>query len=649
MEPSPMDIELDNDKSPPSTNFCSLLMMRRLEGRNLYAVPSSLKAELKKISPQASIDCIIRDSPLFISRLQIGAKLKSHGGCVNSVEWNADGSKIITGSDDCRLKVWSGKGNYALLRSHHTGHFRNIFSARFVPQTDDTQMVSCGMDGQIRHTVVAEAGETRPSKLLGSFTHMVLKIFFVPNLPPQAFVTTHHDGTVRLFDLRESTSSTDGHIILRLRNGISQFSANSLAFDPLCSGQFVVGGGDPRLRLYDLRWTPGDSSVLRVSDLNKGIIGKFKPKGLNAHRDVNVTGVDYNIVATYSRDDVYLFAVRDLQEEDLPKPGLVEDYRQVYKGRTNVRTFLKEVSFLDGAFSRYGRSSFLATGSDCGNLFVWEKSSGNLVQRIKGDHSIVNGVTPHPTLPHIAVCGIDSFAKVLLPTSEVDTFDRDRATKAIEEEQQDDSDDDRDEMYRLIMAALEHRSQRNRALVAQENEKLEEANEKRLAANELFREGKCEEALTKYKAAIDLLQFRGSIPHVEGRRKGALIHCLNNIAACYIRLEKMEEAIEVCNQVLNIDIENLKALVRRAHCYIQQKRKTRALRDLNRALRIDEADGQLKTMLQKAKELEDDDEIVSDDEEEGEEEDDDDDDGGNIITLADLIQSDDSDDGETSD
>lgn len=57
---------------------------------------------------------------------------------------------------------------------------------------------------------------------------------------------------------------------------------------------------------------------------------------------------------------------------------------QTYSGHRNVRTFLKEIAFL-------GNDEYVTTGSDCGNAFVWEKTSGKLVQMLAADESVVNG------------------------------------------------------------------------------------------------------------------------------------------------------------------------------------------------------------------------------------------------------------------
>jgi len=56
---------------------------------------------------------------------------------------------------------------------------------------------------------------------------------------------------------------------------------------------------------------------------------------------------------------------------------------------------------------------YVASGSDDGNFFIWKKSSGDLVDVLEGDDSVVNVIEGHPTLPLVAVSGIDSTIKVI--------------------------------------------------------------------------------------------------------------------------------------------------------------------------------------------------------------------------------------------
>lgn len=226
----------------------------------------------------------------------------------------------------------------------------------------------------MRHTILG--GGQQESKLLGHWDHMLYKLNFLPN-DPKSFITTHYDGRVRLFDMRDSKNRP----ILKLSNS----KALSAAFCPSNPNYFVLGGGDIYVRLFDMR---------RMEAEKDKHVRKYCPKSVmdNSSQDMGnlyITGVDFNpyneILANYSGDDVYLFNANSDYvngwETSAKSAETVSTFVRQYKGRRNVQTFLKEVSFVGG-------NEYVATGSDCGNLFIWEKESGNLVQCLKADKHV---------------------------------------------------------------------------------------------------------------------------------------------------------------------------------------------------------------------------------------------------------------------
>ncbi|WOO79274.1 Rho1 guanine nucleotide exchange factor 1 [Vanrija pseudolonga] len=84
--------------------------------------------------------------------------------------------------------------------------------------------------------------------------------------------------------------------------------------------------------------------------------------------------------------------------------------RRMFKGARNVET-VKDCTFLGDS------SDKIASGSDDGNFFVWDKVTGRLEGIWEGDNEVVNVMSQHPTLPVIAVSGIDSTVKVFAPTA----------------------------------------------------------------------------------------------------------------------------------------------------------------------------------------------------------------------------------------
>lgn len=86
----------------------------------------------------------------------------------------------------------------------------------------------------------------------------------------------------------------------------------------------------------------------------------------------------------------------------------------IYTGHRNVDT-VKDVNFGGGD------DSLILSGSDDGNLFIWDKEAKNrLIGIWKGDESVVNVLQWHPHLPVLAVSGIDNSVKILAPTQGLD-------------------------------------------------------------------------------------------------------------------------------------------------------------------------------------------------------------------------------------
>jgi hypothetical protein len=83
-----------------------------------------------------------------------------------------------------------------------------------------------------------------------------------------------------------------------------------------------------------------------------------------------------------------------------------------YTGHSNNET-VKDCGFL-GSHDEY-----IWSGSDCGHFFIWSNDAkGELKGIWKGDGSVVNALTQHPTLPICAVSGIDETVKIFGPVSQ---------------------------------------------------------------------------------------------------------------------------------------------------------------------------------------------------------------------------------------
>lgn len=89
--------------------------------------------------------------------------------------------------------------------------------------------------------------------------------------------------------------------------------------------------------------------------------------------------------------------------------GLDSEPVQRYCGHVSMNT-VKDVSFLGQ------RSEFVASGSDCGRIFVWCTRTGRIVRTLHGDLACTNVIQQHPTTALIASCGSEASIKLWSPT-----------------------------------------------------------------------------------------------------------------------------------------------------------------------------------------------------------------------------------------
>lgn len=103
---------------------------------------------------------------------------------------------------------------------------------------------------------------------------------------------------------------------------------------------------------------------------------------------------------------------------------------QKFMGHRNARTMIKEASF-------WG-DNYIMSGSDCGHVFTWDKTTGSVVMLMEADQHVVNCIQPHPTMPYLATSGIDYNVKLWAPSlddvNDVETvrFDEAKARKLME-------------------------------------------------------------------------------------------------------------------------------------------------------------------------------------------------------------------------
>lgn len=61
------------------------------------------------------------------------------------------------------------------------------------------------------------------------------------------------------------------------------------------------------------------------------------------------------------------------------------DYRDRFLGHFNVNTDIKEAKWFYGGGSDPNRPQFVVAGSDCANMFIWDRDTQRVIRLLKAD------------------------------------------------------------------------------------------------------------------------------------------------------------------------------------------------------------------------------------------------------------------------
>lgn len=141
-----------------------------------------------------------------------------------------------------------------------------------------------------------------------------------------------------------------------------------------------------------IQW-PGCEGARRLLDLDLHVADSEWMRMLFDHEDFNLCYFDIMASEAWKA---------------LAQPGHLLGYQSAYSGHANEVT-VKDVSFAGS------HGEFVASGSDKGFFFLWDRESMEPVFLGHGDRDIVNVVQCHPILPVLATSGIDSDVKLWEP------------------------------------------------------------------------------------------------------------------------------------------------------------------------------------------------------------------------------------------
>jgi len=327
----------------------------------------------------------------FVKKLKLAYKLSGHEGCVNSLHFNQSGSKIASGSDDLNIIVWEWEKHKKMVQ-FNSGHKANVFQSKFLP--GDLLITSCSRDGQVRLAELSVTGSLTSTKKLGQHRGPAHKMSLLPD-SPYVILSAGEDGQVLSFDIREQKPDK----ILLLRNEKEKkVPIYSIHSNPSNSLLFCTSGRDQYIRIFDRRFL--------VSNQSEEVV-KYCPEHLKDNDEFKayITCAVFSedgqeVIGSYNDEDIYLFNTNHPEGSQ---------HTHQYQGHRNSAT-VKGVNF-------YGpKSEYIISGSDCGNIFIWDKNSEGLVKLMPGDdQGVVNVLEPHPTMPVLATSGLDDEVKLWMP------------------------------------------------------------------------------------------------------------------------------------------------------------------------------------------------------------------------------------------
>ncbi|KAK9874970.1 hypothetical protein WA026_005786 [Henosepilachna vigintioctopunctata] len=197
----------------------------------------------------------------LIKRLGLEYELKGHQGCVNCLQWSADGKHLASGSDDTNVIYWDPfrHKNLAVIPTPHIG---NIFSVKFL-DTNDSIIATAAGDCKVIVQNVSEA-VSKGAPLLQCSCH-IGRVKRLATCPDQSmlFWSAGEDGLVLQYDMRERHECrTRSKVFVDLSYSTE---IKCIQVNPTNPNYIAVGANDCFVRLYDRRKVKVSSVSLRNS------------------------------------------------------------------------------------------------------------------------------------------------------------------------------------------------------------------------------------------------------------------------------------------------------------------------------------------------------------------------------------------------
>ncbi|MCJ1311161.1 hypothetical protein MMC25_004831 [Agyrium rufum] len=209
----------------------------------------------------------------------------------------------------------------------------------------------------------------------------------------------------RIVDEERSKVGVDAESDTTMQNASDGTEVTGVITDELTTPNFPSSQPTEDNAISEVAHDPEESTREDSESLSRdNYEGDDAETDSNEDGEGNATGNDSDSPNAFYESASRWGSLRDIVEAGVP----VSAAKRSYRGHCNVKT-VKDVNF-------FGlQDEYVISGSDCGNLFIWDRKSGELVNILKGDGEVVNVVQGHPYEPMIAASGIDATIKIFAP------------------------------------------------------------------------------------------------------------------------------------------------------------------------------------------------------------------------------------------
>ncbi|XP_019162309.1 PREDICTED: WD repeat-containing protein 26-like [Ipomoea nil] len=283
--------------------------------------------------------------------------LEEHNDEVWFLQFSHDGKYLASSSADCSVIIWEVKeDSQVLLKDRFSGHQKPVSYISWSP--DSNQILTCGLEEVVRQWDVAS----------GECVHVYEK-----------------DGV----GLISCGWSPDGQSIF---SGVTDQSISMWSLD----GKEVKSWkGEKTIKIPDIGITTDGKQIISVCKDN--MISLFRQESNTEElieEDQDITSF------VLSRDNKHLLVSLLNQEIHLWYIGGHPRCIAKFKGHKRLRFVVR--SCFGGL-----NQAFIASGSEDSQVYIWHKSSGELVRTLCGHSGTVNSVSWNPVNPHMLASASD--------------------------------------------------------------------------------------------------------------------------------------------------------------------------------------------------------------------------------------------------